>query len=682
MSRLTVVFSSLLLLVALAVAGPVTYQVAPLEFDDAGAAWSSSASGIPWTGSFDAVSTLNEIIGDTMIVGTSWWDQQHNGQVGRMIGYFPGNETDPASVYIVYTKLYSEAISSARHVQFVRLDDDGEGWFEIAQSGDAELGYRSGYATIAVDSENNRAFPIFHYNSTSGAGTQSIVAVESEFISGYFDIYAAPEFGSRPHIWPHGAFGPDQLIHVISHDQRSGNTDPMEITYMRWLYDPAESSLADADGQNVQRLITAGAMNISGEIATSADGEQVAISLVMSRLATIGEDVGASQWNNDLWIFLSEDAGATWDLDNPIEVTAHIGPDISHYPDTVRAMGDTLRPYTDSSVLFDSDNRLHAAFTSAIYDALNNTRYYASRLFHWMPDVEGNPIYTQIDEKSVFDVGQAEGWGSLIDRPSLYFDDDTGILWCMYRKFSSEPDTNDYGAGGIKANGDMYISASPPGEFNGLKWVKGVNITNTIWTEDGGAPVGMSRNEIDPSISLNCDGDYLHMLYMVDRDPGTAISSTPEGTPTENPMVYHRIAKQDLLDIFEERAEWQVNYPMIVDGTGFWVDPDDWVWNGFFGGASVGETGSLQPHQVDLSQNYPNPFNPSTQISFTIGHTANVKLAVYDVLGREVATLLNRSMSAGRHQVSFLADDLPSGVYFYTLQAGDVSQTRKMVLMK
>ena len=83
-----------------------------------------------------------------------------------------------------------------------------------------------------------------------------------------------------------------------------------------------------------------------------------------------------------------------------------------------------------------------------------------------------------------------------------------------------------------------------------------------------------------------------------------------------------------------------------------------------------------------LAQNYPNPFNPSTEIRYSLTNESKVSLKVYNALGSEVATLVDRSESAGEHNVNFNADNLPSGTYFYTLKAGMFSQTKRMVLSK
>jgi hypothetical protein len=88
------------------------------------------------------------------------------------------------------------------------------------------------------------------------------------------------------------------------------------------------------------------------------------------------------------------------------------------------------------------------------------------------------------------------------------------------------------------------------------------------------------------------------------------------------------------------------------------------------------------PMGFSLEQNYPNPFNPSTVIRFQLPVVGDVQVAVYDVLGRKVATLVNGTMSAGSHQITFEAGSLSSGVYVVRMQAGDFIDSRKIVLVK
>lgn len=94
------------------------------------------------------------------------------------------------------------------------------------------------------------------------------------------------------------------------------------------------------------------------------------------------------------------------------------------------------------------------------------------------------------------------------------------------------------------------------------------------------------------------------------------------------------------------------------------------------------EEDNLVADNFSLSQNYPNPFNPATSIQYSIAKNEFVSLKVYDVLGREVTTLINEEVSAGNYNVSFNASGLTSGIYFYTLSAGKISQTKSMILLK
>ncbi len=105
-----------------------------------------------------------------------------------------------------------------------------------------------------------------------------------------------------------------------------------------------------------------------------------------------------------------------------------------------------------------------------------------------------------------------------------------------------------------------------------------------------------------------------------------------------------------------------------------------WYDNDFV--TDVEENNILLPTEFSLSQNYPNPFNPSTTIQYAISSKQLVQLKVYDILGSEVATLVNKEQSAGSYKIDFNASQLSSGVYFYRLSAGSYIQTKKMILVK
>jgi hypothetical protein len=88
------------------------------------------------------------------------------------------------------------------------------------------------------------------------------------------------------------------------------------------------------------------------------------------------------------------------------------------------------------------------------------------------------------------------------------------------------------------------------------------------------------------------------------------------------------------------------------------------------------------PSEFSVSQNYPNPFNPTTVIKYQLPKDSYVTLRLYDILGREVSVLVDGMKEAGYHEVSFDASRLASGMYLYSLKAGDFTSVRKLVLLR
>jgi hypothetical protein len=107
---------------------------------------------------------------------------------------------------------------------------------------------------------------------------------------------------------------------------------------------------------------------------------------------------------------------------------------------------------------------------------------------------------------------------------------------------------------------------------------------------------------------------------------------------------------------------------------GYWYNPGTTV--------TAIDEGASTPRVFALDQNYPNPFNPSTTIRFSVPKSSHVTLAVYDIAGRLVTSLVDEEMAPGVHEAVFEAGDIASGVYFYRIRAGEYTQTRKLVLLK
>jgi hypothetical protein len=133
-----------------------------------------------------------------------------------------------------------------------------------------------------------------------------------------------------------------------------------------------------------------------------------------------------------------------------------------------------------------------------------------------------------------------------------------------------------------------------------------------------------------------------------------------------------------IMDVDVEASE-QAIYSQTYYG---WA-VEKWIFDGDLNAfVSINPITHTVPDGFNLKQNYPNPFNPLTTIEFSIEKAATVKLDVINIRGQQVATLVNQQMSTGTYRVTFDAKHLPSGVYFYRMNAGDFSLVKKMTLMK
>ena len=97
---------------------------------------------------------------------------------------------------------------------------------------------------------------------------------------------------------------------------------------------------------------------------------------------------------------------------------------------------------------------------------------------------------------------------------------------------------------------------------------------------------------------------------------------------------------------------------------------------------SVNQISSIIPMEYQMYQNYPNPFNPSTNIKFEIPKSSVTKLIVYDITGKELGLLLNEKLEAGTYEYNWNAAEYSSGVYFYRVESGNFTATKRMLLVK
>jgi photosystem II stability/assembly factor-like uncharacterized protein len=188
-------------------------------------------------------------------------------------------------------------------------------------------------------------------------------------------------------------------------------------------------------------------------------------------------------------------------------------------------------------------------------------------------------------------------------------------------------------------------------------------------------------------------------IYFVTTDTGYYVGLYVDPSYYSNPVTYKTTDVGELWNYLSNGAgalhdKWNAVY-FTDPNIGFIVGNKGIANNGIIlktvdGGDSWNEVTSIQVIKSDvitiskykLHQNYPNPFNPNTTIKYQIPEISFVTIKVYDVLGKEVATLVNEEKPAGNYDIEFDGEGITSGIYFYQLQAGSFVETKKMIMIK
>jgi photosystem II stability/assembly factor-like uncharacterized protein len=228
--------------------------------------------------------------------------------------------------------------------------------------------------------------------------------------------------------------------------------------------------------------------------------------------------------------------------------------------------------------------------------------------------------------------------------------------------------------GTIIRNGIIQIS----GTTNDLFGVCFMDANNGLVVGSGGTILGTTDgglNWTSQSIGTNTN------LYAVSYNSGNWVVVGSEGTIIRNGVFQTSGTLNDLFGVSFTDA----NNGWAVGGNGTILRTTN-------GGVTFIEEEQIDeiPTEFLLSQNYPNPFNPSTRLKYSIPNSSQVVIKVYDILGNEIETLVNEEKPAGTYEITWSAESLPSGVYFYQLKASDPStssgqgfvQTKKMLLLK
>jgi len=529
---------------------------------------------------------------------------------------------------------------------------------------------RAGYICQALRSDGY-SFPAFH-SRTSPIQIFGHSAVAIDFLpqSGAFTTTEpdrVPEGGDELELdWPKIDIDINGDLHMVSTEQPLTNQlgDPQRIYYARGVPHFDQFGFGDdilwqdVDG-DLDYMFIDSVTVISPDIACSRSSNRIAIAWSHPR-EPIAE---ASQYNNDLYLIVSEDGGINWGPH--INITSFEEPDFDCLSgDTLECDMDTFRVYTDCSILFDEQDVIHIAFTTGyLYELEGTINIVHSDIWHWDEEFEyfSNIQHGEfnVDSSAWVDPG---AWQRVVHRPNLAVDPVTNNLYCSFQRYDTLQTSS---LGWPQA--DAYVAISHDG---GIWWNEAVNITATNGGQ--GAAPGESLSERDITIAdrITYDGGtgYLHMEYIVDLEAGGSVHE--EGAAYECPVVYERIPITTLPTTPLHDAQFPA---LRIDSTGFPPDYD----------TAIEETESGVPNAFTLYQNYPNPFNPATSIQFDLKQSASVTLKVFDVTGRETAVLLDHELRrAGAHVVRFDGSGLASGVYFYRLEAAGRASSRKIILMK
>lgn len=440
-------------------------------------------------------------------------------------------------------------------------------------------------------------------------------------------------------VWPRIDLDNEGRVHLVATDAEPCNSG----YYTRATPNYEDSLFVSFDNDTAISQFATNCTRSTIEVACARNSDRVAV-------AWIDSPSGFDNPENIL-MRVSEDNGENWS-----EVTS-----ITDLPpiDTMCVInggspeecnGDTLRPWHDLSMIFDDNDNLHIAFSASGYYYFNSegvadpARLILSNIWYWSEETDD---FSLIGEAWFGNDSVGLGANNLMcQKPSLAIDTTTGYLYCAYQQF----DRHAYSAEGYPI-GEFYMSVSTD---NGSNWAVPTNVSNTPGVPNN--PSGDDPSERDISLAKFVTNDQIHALYLHDYSAG----STPydEGLVVPCSLVYMRIPT---LDIPTTPLNPQRQFRDSTSGVGDVVE---------------------LPSEFKLYPNFPNPFNPSTTLQFDLSKAGEVKLTVYDVLGKEVATLVEGRMSAGVHSVEFDGEKFTSGVYFARLSVGGLAMTRKMVLLK
>lgn len=531
------------------------------SFDDFVGERNQDIDRIPLRGTSSAKSALG--IGST--VGTTYYDQQHNGAMGRMVETGPRfNNTPYAVVHFGWMGLDVPTFSG-RHYSYNNYSSQ-LGGYNGTTIPHSSLDY-AGYVNLDVSPSNE---PIVGGHNSQGLvlSYQNYLAygVNQTGLDLYPNYDADPTFWPQSYIpdslagydvapltqqvlWPRFAYqvGTDTVTHMLGMVSAAAGTDPQAIYYFRKV-GGRESGVWDYPPK-----ILDSAMTIAYDISVDYSGDKVAATWIANRpndpncdtCSTSGDTLTHYQWDNDIYYQVSLDQGQSWEP--MVNITKNVDGESG------------FRPYADLSSLIDSDGNLHVVWSGAYWPADQNDfnyNYESARLFHYST-IELSPRISTIAD-AAYDYSSCRPGVWNLNLAKMSISECDGKLYALFLQFNSWTHGDDCGVDA--ANGEIMLSISNDG---GATWDYPRNLTNTytpgcfVYDEftstcasehwptmsQYGKAVNVSEDWsgatiVDPTGTYSGD-QYLDVMYLDDKDPGTIVQS--EGIWTLNDVKWFRL---------------------------------------------------------------------------------------------------------------------------------------------
>ncbi len=404
-----------------------------------------------------------------------------------------------------------------------------------------------------------------------------------------------------------------------------------------WAMDTNADIFVSTDaGNNFTLVSTVGEGDTS--ISTAGDGpsENPVYGAAGGKyMATVGGWAALQDGEDGLYLYHTTDFGSNWTgkvlgLDGYLNVVAN-NPNLAPYFENFGQLNANIDEEGVIHVVVNG----YGAGVNANRDTVNAfpILYWNSRDDEWleisMPAIAFEPNSIMATNRPGNGIGQSYPSVGVTDNGQVVF-----VVWAIpeYTGEVGNSPINIYAGTNPIFFTDLHWSVSTDG---GVTWSAPVKL--------GDANLSETYPNVSRRLEVLPNGDVVaHFLYFVDPIPGASVFENNNGPALGDWMYYSMIVAQ-------------------ISS----VDENPTIANSF-----------------KLEQNYPNPFNPSTTIKYSVAERSNVNIKVYDMLGKEVANLVNTVKEAGSYEVNFNASNLASGMYVYTITAGNFTSSNKMMLMK